>query len=49
MKRVQPWAPVVFTAAVLAIASGGAAWLWTRYTTILFFESIRMGFVACFG
>jgi hypothetical protein len=27
----------------------GTAWLWAHYGTAVFFETIRAGFVACFG
>jgi hypothetical protein len=41
-----------FVAAVAAIAAAiatGTAWLWSHYGTAVFFETIRAGFVACFG
>ena len=27
----------------------GTAWLWSRYGTAVFFETVRAGFAACFG
>jgi hypothetical protein len=35
--------------AIGAAIIGGTVWLWARYGTALFFETIRAGFVACFG
>jgi len=37
----------VGTAMTAALAS--AAWLWNAYGVAVFFETIRAGFVACFG
>ncbi len=34
-------------AAILALA--GTLWLWAHFGTAVFFETIRAGFVACFG
>jgi hypothetical protein len=36
-------------AAVIALALGGSILLWAHYGTTVFFETIRAGFVACFG
>ena len=36
-------------AAALTGAVAGAAWLWNAYGVAVFFETIRAGFVACFG
>jgi hypothetical protein len=30
-------------------AVAGAGWLWACYGTTVFFETIRVGFTACFG
>jgi hypothetical protein len=41
-----------FGVAGTAIGAGivaGTAWLWVHYGTAVFFETIRAGFVACFG
>jgi hypothetical protein len=35
--------------AVGLIALGGIAWLWSTYGAAVFLETIRAGFVACFG
>jgi hypothetical protein len=40
---------VVAGAAIAAATAAGTAWLWTHYGTAVFFETIRAGFVACFG
>lgn len=37
------------TAAVVVLALGGTVLLWAHYGTTVFFETIRAGFVACFG
>jgi hypothetical protein len=36
-------------AATGAIALAGAVLLWAHYGTTVFFETIRVGLVACFG
>jgi hypothetical protein len=36
-------------AAVIALVLGGTVLLWAHYGTTVFFETIRAGFVACFG
>ncbi|HXL64254.1 MAG TPA: hypothetical protein VN938_04280 [Xanthobacteraceae bacterium] len=42
--------PFVIAGATLGAAiAAGTAWLWTHYGTAVFFETIRAGFVACFG
>jgi len=41
--------PLLAIAALVAIALGGTLWLWAHYGTAVFFETIRAGFVACFG
>jgi hypothetical protein len=40
---------VVAGAAIGAAVIAGTAWLWAHYGTTVFFETIRAGFVACFG
>jgi hypothetical protein len=41
--------PLLAIIAVVAIALGGTLWLWAYYGTAVFFETIRAGFVGCFG
>ena len=41
--------PVIPAAAALVVALAVPAWLWACYGATLFFETIRVGFVACFG
>ena len=41
--------PLVLAGAAIAIALAGTVWLWAHYGTMVFFETIRAGFVACFG
>jgi hypothetical protein len=41
--------PVLATAAVVALALMGTVLLWAHYGTTVFFETIRVGFSACFG
>ena len=36
-------------AAFIALALCGTVLLWAHYGTTVFFETIRAGFVACFG
>ncbi len=33
----------------LILALAGTLWLWAHFGTVVFFETIRAGFVACFG
>jgi hypothetical protein len=40
---------VVAGAAIGAAVIAATAWLWAHYGTTVFFETIRAGFVACFG
>ena len=35
--------------ALVALALAGTVVLWAHYGTTVFFETIRAGFVACFG
>jgi len=39
----------VATGAVTALALAGTALLWAHFGTVVFFETIRTGFAACFG
>lgn len=41
--------PLLAAAAVVALALAGTVLLWAHYGTTIFFETIRAGFVACFG
>jgi hypothetical protein len=41
--------PLVAAGVVVALALAGTLWLWAHYGTAVFFETIRAGFVACFG
>lgn len=41
--------PVFAICAVIALALFGAVLLWAHYGTTVFFETIRVGFSACFG
>ena len=43
----QVLAPVL--AGVAAFILAGALWLWTCYGAMVFFETIRVGYTACFG
>jgi hypothetical protein len=44
---VRSAAPVLAGAAAFVLA--GAFWLWTSYGATVFFETIRVGYTACFG
>jgi hypothetical protein len=48
---VRPAVPVLAGAAafILAFILAGALWLWTGYGATVFFETIRVGYTACFG
>jgi hypothetical protein len=35
--------------AAIAVVLAGTGWLWAHYGTTVFFETIRAGFIACFG
>ena len=48
MPQPRSW-PVIPAAAALAVALAVPAWLWVWYGATLFFETIQVGFVACFG
>jgi hypothetical protein len=41
--------PLMVAGAVIVLAVAGTVWLWAQYGTTIFFETIRAGFVACFG
>jgi hypothetical protein len=41
--------PLIAAGVVVALALAGTLWLWAHYGTAVFFETIRAGFVACFG
>ena len=46
---VRTIVPIVAGAAVLGLLVAGTVGLWMHYGTAVFFETIRAGFVACFG
>ena len=46
--RSTAW-PLIATAIVIALVLAGTGWLWAHYGTAVFFETIRAGFIACFG
>jgi hypothetical protein len=41
--------PLILTGALVIIVLAGTLWLWAHYGAAVFFETIRAGFVACFG
>lgn len=41
--------PLLLGAAGIIVAIAGTLWLWAHFGTAVFFETIRAGFVACFG
>jgi hypothetical protein len=41
--------PLIVAGAVIVLAVAGTVWLWSQYGTTIFFETIRAGFVGCFG
>jgi hypothetical protein len=41
--------PLIVVAAAIACVLAGTGWLWAHYGTTVFFETIRAGFIACFG
>jgi len=41
--------PLWVAAAIAVIVLGGTVVLWAHYGATVFFETIRAGFVACFG
>jgi len=40
--------PAILIGAI-AIAVAATVWLWADYSAAVFFETVRAGFVACFG
>jgi hypothetical protein len=40
---------LVVAVGAVALVLAGTILLWARYGTTVFFETIRAGFVACFG
>jgi hypothetical protein len=42
-------APMLATGSAVALALIGTVLLWAHYGTTVFFETIRVGFSACFG
>ena len=45
----RPLIMMAMMAAAIACVLAGTAWLWAHYGTAVFFETIRAGFIACFG
>jgi hypothetical protein len=41
--------PLIAVALAVILALAGTFWLWASYGSTVFFETIRAGFVACFG
>ena len=41
--------PLLAAVAAVALALAGTVLLWAHYGTTVFFETIRAGFVGCFG
>ncbi len=41
--------PPILAGAAIIIVLAGTVWLWAYYGATVFFETIRAGFVACFG
>ena len=41
--------PLILAAGAVILALAGTVWLWAHYGATVFFETIRVGFVACFG
>jgi hypothetical protein len=41
--------PSVAAVALMGVTFAGTLWLWTTYSVAVFFETMRAGFVACFG
>jgi hypothetical protein len=44
-----PPRPLLVAAAIAVVILGGTVALWAHYGATVFFETIRAGFVACFG
>ncbi|MGC2122041.1 MAG: hypothetical protein WA652_04230 [Xanthobacteraceae bacterium] len=47
--RPRVSAPTLAIGAVVALTLTGTVLLWAHYGTTVFFETIRVGFSACFG
>ena len=41
--------PLLLAGAAFILALAGTLWLWVYYGARVFFETIRAGFIACFG
>ena len=41
--------PLLGVAAAVVVLLAGTGFLWAHYGTAVFFETIRAGFIACFG
>ncbi len=41
--------PLFLASAAIILALAGTVWLWAHYGATVFFETIRAGFIACFG
>jgi hypothetical protein len=41
--------PLIVAGVAIVVAVAGTVWLWSQYGATIFFETIRAGFVACFG
>jgi hypothetical protein len=41
--------PLMVAAGMVGVVLAGAVMLWAHYGPTVFFETIRAGFVACFG
>jgi|GEM_PF-1517104 len=41
--------PLIPTVAAMILALAGTVWLWAYFGATIFFETLRVGFTACFG
>ena len=41
--------PLIAAGVAAIVVLAGTLWLWAHYGVAVFFETIRAGFVACFG
>jgi hypothetical protein len=41
--------PILLVAGAVGVIVAGTAALWLHYGTAVFFETVRAGFIACFG
>jgi hypothetical protein len=41
--------PILLAAGAVGVVVAGTAALWVHYGTAVFFETVRAGFIACFG